>query len=139
MTSKLFTEEQLAVLRRNPNTQYVSASVIKFTQEFKEKLAEAIRRGAQIRPFFQEAGYDYDMLGNARIKTIVSRMRKEVNAGRTPHAGYKKRKRHPDLEDYKEMSSEEAMQRMQTEILYLHQELDFIKKIFEMDNTGGQS
>ena len=139
MTAKPFTEEQLAVLRRNPNTNYVSASVIKFTQEFKEKLAEAIKQGVQIRLFFQDAGYDYDMLGKARIKTIVSRMRKEINAGRTPHAGYKERKRHPDLDDYKEMSPEEAMQRMQTEIHYLHQKLDFIKKMIELDNIGGQS
>jgi hypothetical protein len=31
------------------------------------------------------------------------------------------------------------MLHMQNEILYLHQELEFIKKIIELDSAGGQS
>ena len=79
------------------------------------------------------------MLGANRIKTLASRMRKEVREGNTPHNGYKERKRHPDLADYKGMKPEEAMRHMQNEILYLHQELDFIKKVIELDSVGGQS
>ena len=37
------------------------------------------------------------------------------------------------------MKPEEAMRHMQNEILYLHQELDFIKKVIELDSVGGQS
>jgi hypothetical protein len=36
------------------------------------------------------------------------------------------------------MPQEEAILRMQNEILYLHQELDFIKKIIELDRKGEQ-
>lgn len=139
MTPKPFTEEQITVLRENPNTEYVSESVIKFTQEFKVKLVEGIKKGVPVRRIFQDAGYDYDMLGANRIKTLASRMRKEVREGNTPHTGYKERKRHPDLADYKGMKPEEAMRHMQNEILYLHQELDFIKKVIELDSVGGQS
>lgn len=139
MTPKRFTEEQIRVLRKNPNTTYVSDSVIKFTQEFKIKLVEAINQGVPVRRFIQEAGYDYEMLGDDRVKTLASRLRKEAREGNTIHAGYKERKRHPDLADYKGMAPEEAMHHMQNEILYLHQELDFIKKIIELDNKGGQS
>ena len=103
MTPKPFTEEQITVLRENPNTEYVSESVIKFTQEFKVKLVEGIKKGVPVRRIFQDAGYDYDMLGANRIKTLASRMRKEVREGNTPHTEYKERKRHPDLADYKGM------------------------------------
>ena len=47
MTPKPFTEEQITVLRENPNTEYVSESVIKFTQEFKVKLVEGIKKGVK--------------------------------------------------------------------------------------------
>ena len=139
MTPKRFTEEQISVLRKNPNTDYVSDTIIRFTQEFKVKLVEAANKGVPIRLFFQEAGYDYEMLGDGRIKTFVSRLRKEAREGNTIHAGYKERKLHPDLADYKKMAQEDAMHHMQNEILYLHQELDFIKKIIELDSTGGRS
>ena len=72
MTPKRFTEEQIRVLRKNPNTTYVSDSVIKFTQEFKVKLVEAVEQGVPARRFIQEAGYDYEMLGDDRIKTFIA-------------------------------------------------------------------
>ena len=106
--------------------------------DFKIRLAEAINNGERIRSFIQETGYDYDMLGEDRINAVVSRMRKELRAGNTPRAVNKKRKSHPDLSDYKGMTAEDAMIHMQNEILYLHQELDFIKKIIELDKAGGQ-
>ncbi len=139
MNPKSFTEEQIIVLRENPNTEYVSESVIRFTQEFRTKLIEAIKAGIPVRRFLQEAGYDCDILGAGRVKMFGHRMRKEAYAGNIPHAGYKERKRCPDLSDYKDMTHEEAMLHMQNEILYLHQELEFIKKIIELDSAGGQS
>ena len=139
MTPKRFTKEQREILLKNPNTAYVSDSVIKFKQEFKIKLVEAVNQGVPVRRFIQEAGYDYEMLGDDLITTFVSRWRKEAREENTIHAGYKERKRHPDLADYKGMAPEEAMHHMQNEILYLHQELDFIKKIIELENKGGQS
>ena len=138
MNPKRFTAEQIRFLKQNPYTAYVSDSVIKFTLDFKIRLAEAINNGERIRSFIQETGYDYDMLGEDRINAVVSRMRKELRAGNTPRAVNKKRKSHPDLSDYKSMTAEDAMIHMQNEILYLHQELDFIKKIIELDKAGGQ-
>ena len=58
MTPKRFTDEQKDILLKNPNTAYVSDSVIKFTQEFKVKLVEAVNQGVPVRRFIQEAGYD---------------------------------------------------------------------------------
>ena len=139
MNPKSFTEEQIIALRENPNTEYVSESVIRFTQEFRTKLSEAIKAGIPVRRFLQEAGYDCDILGAGRVKMFGHRMRKEAYAGNIPHAGYKERKRCPDLSDYKDMTHEEAMLHMQNEILYLHQELEFIKKIIELGSAGGQS
>ena len=58
MTPKRFTDEQKDILLKNPNTAYVSDSVIKFTQEFKVKLVEAVNQGVPVRRLRKEAGYD---------------------------------------------------------------------------------
>ena len=96
MNPKSFTKEQIIALRENPNTEYVSESVIRFTQEFRTKLIEAIKAGIPVRRFLQEAGYDCDILGAGRVKMFGHRMRKEAYAGNIPHAGYKERKRCPE-------------------------------------------
>jgi len=139
MPAKPFTDEQVKILIENPNTEYVNTFIIRFTAECRANFIEGLKAGKHVRILFQEAGYDYDMLGKSRASTFASRMRKEAKLGRKPTAGYKERKRHPDLSDYKDMAPEEAMSHMQNEILYLHQELEFIKKIIELDNVGGQN
>ncbi len=72
------------------------------------------------------------------MKSFAHRVRKEQRKNGGFHSGYKERKKHPDLADYASMPQEEAVLRMQNEILYLHQELDFIKKIIELDRKGEQ-
>lgn len=54
------------------------------------------------------------------------------------HEGYHLHKRHPEDADYSRMPPEEARAAMQREILYLRQELEFIKKIIKTDSTGGR-
>lgn len=138
MNPGLFTGEQIKALRENPFTDFVSATTIRFTVEFKEMFVSAMDSGRTIRSIFQDSGYDPDVLGRARMKSFAHRVRKEKRKNKEFHNGYKERKQHPDLADYASMTREEAILRMQNEILYLHQELDFIKKIIELDRQGGQ-
>ena len=77
---------------------------------------------------------------NAAMRGVVKGLSENVDELEVYgfHNGYKERKQHPDLADYASMPQEEAILRMQNEILYLHQELDFIKKIIELDRKGEQ-
>ena len=138
MRSQAFTDEEVKVLRENKYTAFVSNSSIRFTLEFKEMFLQKKTEGVPTRRIFLEAGYDVDILGTSRIKNISKRIPKEASAPCGLHEGYHiHRKRHEDA-DYSRMAPEEAMAAMQREIVYLRQELGFIKKIIKTDSTGGQ-
>ncbi len=79
-----------------------------------------------------------DILGICRIKNFAKRIPKEASSQVGLHEGYHIHRKRPEDTDYGKMPPEEAMAGMQREILYLRQELEFIKKIIKTDSTGGQ-
>lgn len=138
MRSHAFTDEEVKVLRENKYTAFVSNSSIRFTLEFKEMFLEKKKEGVPARRIFLEAGYDVDILGTSRIKNLSKRIPKEASAPCGLHEGYHIHRKRPEDADYSRMPPEEAMAAMQREVVYLRQELDFIKKIIKTDSTGGQ-
>lgn len=70
MTPKRLTKEQREILLKNPNTAYISDSVIKFKQEFKIKLVEAVNQVVPVRRFIQEAGYQYEGYTHYQAKDL---------------------------------------------------------------------
>lgn len=138
MRSHAFTDEEVKVLRENKYTAFVSNSSIRFTLEFKEMFLEKKKEGVPARRIFLEAGYDVDILGTSRIKNLSKRIPKEASAPCGLHEGYHIHRKRSEDADYSRMAPEEAMAAMQREIVYLRQELDFIKKIIKTDSTGGQ-
>ena len=129
MRAQAFTNEQVGILEGNRYTSFVSNSSIRFTLEFKEMFMERKREGIPARRIFKEAGYDVDILGTSRIKNLSKRIPKEASAPCGLHEGYHTHKKHPEDADYSHMLPEEAMAAMQREVVYLRQELDFIKKL----------
>lgn len=138
MRAQAFTNEEVKILKENKYTSFVSNSSIRFTLEFKEMFMERKREGIPARRIFKEAGYDEDILGACRIKNFAKRIPREASAPCGLHEGYRVHKKHPEDADYSRMPPEEAMAAMQREVVYLRQELDFIKKIIKTDSTGGQ-
>ena len=132
-----FTAEQVRALRANEYTLHVSTSTIRYTKAFKERFLELDETGKSEAEIFSELGYDPEILGINRIKLFATRLRKQFRADGQVYEGKKPNKRHPDMGDYSDMSKEEAMSHMQHEILYLHQELEFIKKILKLERSGG--
>ena len=135
----LFTKEQIQLFASNPYTAYVSESVISYTAEFKEFFVESLKKGLMPREIFEAAGYDPNILGNSRVKTFTCRVRKQAALGQEFRSCRKPRHRHPDIADYETMPASEAFRRMQNEILYLHQELEFLKKIISLGRYGGSA
>lgn len=138
MRTQAFTNEEVKILKENKYTSFVSNSSIRFTLEFKEMFMERKREGIPARRIFKEAGYDVDILGTYRIKNFAKRIPREASAPCGLHEGYHVHKKHPEDADYSRIPPEEAMATMQREVVYLRQELDFIKKIIKTDSIGGQ-
>ena len=136
-TKRTFTTEQQELLRRNPYTIKVTASMIKFTLAFKEYFYKKTLEGEFAEDIFFSCGYDPDLLGPTRIRRFRQNILEQANSPEGLREGSKKRRRYPDLGDYKNMPPDEAMKHMQNEILYLHQELDFLKKIYLLGKQDG--
>jgi hypothetical protein len=119
-----FTEEQIRILAENPYTLRVGAYTLQFTPEF---LRDACRMRAEGTPYpkiLTEHGYDLEMIGERRMYYIG-----ELIKGKTPADFPDKRPLKSKVVGFDERSDKRAMKQMQKEILYMRQEIEFLKKI----------
>lgn len=130
-----FTNEQVEEMRTNPHTRSLNEKQIRFTLDFKEKFIKLLISGKSLRSIFQELGYDPDVIGHDRMCNISSRIQKEAKSPNGLHEGNKKHFSKPSGPNYENMPPDQAMARMQHEILYMRQELEFIKKIIKSDKS----
>lgn len=130
-----FTNEQVEKMRSNPYTLSLNEKQIRFTLAFKENFIKLLISGKSLRGIFQELGYDPDVIGHDRMCNISSRIQKEAKSTNGLHEGNKKHFSKPAEPHYENMPPDQAMARMQHELLYMRQELEFIKKIIKADKS----
>lgn len=133
---RTFTQEQIKKLKKNPYTFKVTTNRLFFTAKFKEDFWISYQAGNAPRKIMQDLGYDLSMFTQKQIDNYVQRIKKEAMSGNGFHEGVNREQRVPikaTRED--ELSSSQTIERMQNEILYLRQEVDFFKKIIIADNS----
>lgn len=69
------------------------------------------------------------MLGKIRINGIRQHIKNEITKFGEFHTGYPSARKAPDPEQLKDAPPEQVISRLQNEVIYLRQELDFIKKL----------
>ena len=126
MSNKLFTEQELELLRKNPYVKKVSSKSITYTEEFREFFVNMYNLSKKPTEIFIIAGFDPKMLGYQRIKQASERFRamekridglkdmRSENSGRL-------------LE--RELSDDEKIAKLENENKKLRQELEFLKKM----------
>lgn len=134
-TKKRFTIEEMETLRENPYTESVTADVIRFTQSFKEEFWRLSVEGSTGNAAFRKLGYDPEMLGFERVHNITKRIRR---AAKTPEGlkGVTKSRMRISKEFFtnaklENMSRRESEQRLKNEIVYLQQQMAFLKKLMQ--------
>ena len=140
-TKKKFTSEELELLRGNPYTRRVTEDQISFTLAFQEAFWRLSLEGCTGNMAFRRLGYDPDILGFERIHNITKRIRR---AGRSPEGiqGSRKSrmrisKEHFSQAQLEKMSRRESEQRLQNEIVYLQQQMAFLKKLMPWQDKPG--
>lgn len=117
MTRRRFTPEEIQLLRNNPNTQFVSDSMIRFTADFKNDLYNRTMAGENPKTVFQDAGYDLALLGDYRVyNTLYSVTEKKVS----------------DLEIQK---NPDQIQRLEAELRSVKLELETLKKMIRLTTS----
>lgn len=130
---KAFTTEQMELLKTNPYTFKVSQKQIWFTAEFKEKFYRLRQEGLRSVEAIIELGYDPEILGERRIDGISHLIYKAVREGKGFHEGIAPRTSILD-EEAPELTRENFL-KMQHELLYLKQEMEFLKKISSIKDS----
>ena len=133
MANRKFSSEELAELRHNPFVKNATENKLSFTTEFKRAKA-----GEPLAEIVRAFGLKPEVLGERRIKGIYAHLNEQVAAG-LPFTD-EKRVRIPEAALVnKPASSREQIVKirmLEHEVLYLKQELEFIKKIISADKEA---
>jgi hypothetical protein len=131
-----FTEEDITELSNNLYTYKVSKTTIKFTDQFYNDFWKLYVDELPNRDILTKLGYNPSVLGIKRIEGIVAKLRKErLTDGQRLQAINKSAKvRMPPVDTkYSEMKSQDAIKAMEAELTYLRQEVEFLKKISQLE------
>ncbi len=131
-----FTQKQLKELKSNPYTFKVTKNKLFFTAKFKEDFWIRYQAGNAPRKIMRDLGYDLNLFTQKQIDNYVQRIKREALSGDGFHEGERRDKRLPQkATNEEELSTPQSIQRMQSELLYLRQEVEFLKKIIIADNS----
>lgn len=126
---KKHTQKQIKELKSNPYTLKVDEKRIFFTVEFKKTFWIKYQAGIGPREIFKELGYNLEYFGQKQIDSIVQRIKKEAISGEFTE-GYTRSKR-MKIKDPSNEATPQNLKQMQNELLYLRQEVDFLKKVLK--------
>ena len=125
-TRKKFSAADQELLRANPYTEKVTENQISFTLAFKEAFWRLSVEGCTGNMALRKLGYDPELLGFARVR----------RGGKAPEGiqpAPKSRMRISREQfgaaELEKMSRRESERRMQQEIVYLQQQMAFLKKL----------
>lgn len=122
-----YTKKQINELKKNPYTFKVNDQRLFFTIEFKKIFWKKYQAGMSPRAILKELDYNLENFGQKQIDSIVQSIKKEALQGEFTE-GYNRTKR----VKIKEIDSEitpQNLKQIQNELLYLRQEVDFLKKV----------
>lgn len=125
-----FTPEQLTAILQNPYTFEVTSKRVVFTLEFKEFVMTQSKAGKTSINIFRMAGYDPDAFGAQRVYSLIKNIKREAASpdGLKRPVKQKKNERFA-TQELEKQNTKKALKEMQQEILYLEQEVEFLKKI----------
>ena len=133
---KEYTPKQIKKLEANPYTLKVTKNKLYFTIKFKEDFWINYQAGNAPRKILSDLGYDLEYFGQKQIDSIVERIKKEALSGNGFREGENRERRIPmKATNREELSSPQSIERMQNELLYLRQEVEFLKKIIMTNNS----
>ena len=138
--AKNFTPEEIEILKQNKYTAYVDERVIRFTVAFKIAFMELYRQGVPPRKILPDLGYDLEIIGKSRLNGISQKIRQQADSDLGFHQGWsgKKTLEETSSEEIAALTDRQLINRLQGEVIYLRQELEFIKKITNPDASDRQ-
>lgn len=132
---KEYSAKEMKELKANPYTLKITQHQLSHTIKFKEDFWTRYQAGDSPRKIIMDLGYNPDMFGQKRIDSLVQHIKKEALSGAGFTEGPNRTKRLPVKRVEADISSPQSLEQMQHELLYLRQEVEFLKKIIKADNS----
>lgn len=126
-----YTKKQIKELKENPYTFTINEKRIFFTIEFKRIFWTKYQAGLSPRKILQELNYNLEYFGQKQIDSITQRVKKEALAGEFTEGHQRKNRmkiKEPEFDN-----SPATIKQIQNELLYLRQEVDFLKKVSQRE------
>jgi len=121
------SKREVEQLRGNPYIASVTSNTVRFTEEFKKKAYDEKIKGVSIAETMRRCGIDPDILGVSRVEGF----RYTLNKKAKQEAGFADQRcensRRPAKAD--DENAEQRMQRLENELAYTRQEVEFLKKL----------
>ena len=127
MSKKIFTKEEIEILKSNKYVKNVSEKGITYTNEFRKKYINLITSGTTNRQAFKKLGFNPELLGEKRIQSFYGRMKynlkhnKSIDDTRTTNSGRRK--------NLNNLSEKEQLEYLKQENLMLKAENELLKKM----------
>ncbi|SFK34187.1 hypothetical protein SAMN04487936_113102 [Halobacillus dabanensis] len=137
MSKIIFTESQRRELESNPNIVKVSDRSITYTPEFKVKAVKENAEGKGPHQIFVEHGFDLSIIGSGKPKQCIERWRATFQKyGEEGFYTERRGKGSTGRPSSKELSPEDKLKKAEARIAYLEAELDFVKKLDELERQA---
>lgn len=134
MLVKYFTLGEIAELQRNPYVVDATERFVYFSAEFKQRFYEEYKSGKKPKAIITDMKINPDILGMTRIYGIRKHILDEVKSGR----GFSDLRNGSYKSKPADMSPEEKIKKLEHELAYTRQELDFVKKIIAANREACQ-
>lgn len=126
---KEYTAKQIKELEKNPYVYKVLKCRIYYTAKFKEDFWVSYQAGNTPRKILEDFGFDLNIFGQKQIDSLVQHIKKQALAGNGFSEGANRKRRIPPKPtNAEELESPQSIKRMQNELFYLRQEVEFLKK-----------
>ncbi len=142
-----FTAEQKLVLTNSPHVTRVTAKTVSYTKAFKEEFLKRYCDGESPSAIFASFGLDPDVIGRKRIYGFCSTLRGLANRGKPLTEGKRpkdeselvipKRRSHQTAAEAFASLSAEDVYKLYQRVVYLTQEMEFLKKIMLLERKEG--
>lgn len=130
MAQKLFTDDEVEILKNNKYTYSVTNRSIKFTVEFKQSFYDKMQTEFHPPKIIEELGYDIHILGVKRSYGIALHIKEEYRVNGEFHEGRMTSTIEQRLAK-NEISPSKALIQMNTRVNYLEQQIEYFKKILQ--------
>ncbi|WP_047155553.1 HTH domain-containing protein [Aneurinibacillus tyrosinisolvens] len=139
MSKIIFNAFQMKQLEANPNVSKVSERSLTYHPDFKLKAIKENLKGKEPMQIFLENGFDLTIIGKDKPKQCLKRWRKIYEQfGEDGFYTERRGKASTGRPSSKPMTPEVELKKAKARIAFLEAELDFLKKLDELERQALQ-